>query len=262
MFINKQEYNDYEKEIGDVFYNDKHLKTKLLPSNNNPSFIKTCKVTLNIDLIHSNGMSCSELIKQKQVSKLPNISHISLFHIGNQKLDKVKMGYDAEQKLFSFPACDFGGLTNYRQSIHDKNQFMKSKIKMTCNSSISKITNDVYNQWKYYSKKERFYGKMKSNLYLFLSSVFEYLQSQKEFTKAYLTFWKLPSVHKVVYTSYDIYDKMNTYYVRMYGSKYYAKKVQPREDLFCSVWKLKNGTIVITPNINKNNIYNEFQIYK
>ena len=99
--------------------------------------------------------------------------------------------------------------------------------------------NTLYQQWKKLSKKERFYGQIKERLRLFLDSVIKYLNSQNQFQSAIIKFWKLPSIHRVVYTSEDIQNSLDKYYTRVYGQgdHHYAKKTYPRKDLYCSVWK-------------------------
>jgi hypothetical protein len=57
---------------------------------------------------------------------------------------------------------------------------------------------------------------------------------------------------------------MGKYYVRVFGKddQHYAKKTSPHKDIYCSIWKPEWETeIRITPNVNKNNLLNEYQTY-
>ena len=74
----------------------------------------------------------------------------------------------------------------------------------------------------------------------------------------------MPKIRRIVYTSYDIYKMMGVYYLRVYGKgdSNYAKITKHSRNIFCSIskstWENKTH---ITPNINRNNILNEYQIY-
>lgn len=264
MYINKHQYQDFEQEIGNSFYHKTVSQTNLIPTNGKPAILKNQKVTLHLDLINSNNISCSELIEHKKISQLPQVSYISLYHLGNQKLEDVKFGYDNSKKMFMFPGCDFGGLTNYRQKLGETCKLSKSGIKVSKDSSVHDILDKVYQLWKKRSQKERFYGQIKQKLQLFLSSVIQYLNSQSQFQNAIIKSWKLPSVHRIIYTSEDISKSMGKYYVRVFGKddQHYAKKILPHKDVYCSVWKPEWETeIRITPNVNKNNLLNEYQTY-
>lgn len=265
MFINKEQYSQFELDIGNNFYLPQKSHTNLLPTNGKPAILKNQKVTLNLDFINSHGHSCSQLVQQKKISHLPEVSYLSLFHLGNQQLEGVKFGYDSHKKIFIFPGCDFGGLTNYRQPLGETSKLSKTGIKISKDSSVSQIIDTLYQQWKKLSKKERFYGQIKERLRLFLASAIKYLNSKNQFQSAIIKFWKLPSIHRVVYTSEDIENSLGKYYTRVYGQgdHHYAKKTSPHKDLYCSVWKpeWETNQIRITPNVNKNNLLNEFQTY-
>ncbi len=264
MFINKQQYQDFEQKIANSLFNPTVSKTNLIPTNGKPAVLKNQKVTLHLDLINTDGISCSHLIQHKKISTLPPVSYISLYHLGNQKLEGVKMGYDNTKKMFMFPGCDFGGLTNYRQQLGETCKLSKSGIKISKDSSVSEILDTVYQQWKKKSHKDRLFGQIKEKLRLFLSSVIVYLNSQPEFPMALIKFWKLPSVHRIIYTSEDISKSVGNYFIRVFGKddQHYAKKISPHKDLYCSVWKPEwESEIRITPNVNKNNLLNEYQTY-
>ena len=263
MFVTKDQYDFFEKEIGKKFYHSKVLKTNKIPTDGNPAILKTQKVTLNLDLINKKGRSCSQLFDENKLSQLPDISYINLYHMGNDKIEGVKFGYDKNKKKFIFPGCDFGGLTNYRMNLGDVNKLSKTGIMISKDSSVQKVLNMVYTQWKKVSKKPRFYGKLKLKLRLYLLSVIEYLNSQSLYQSAVIRFFKLPSTRRIVYTSKDISKSMGRYYIREYGKgdAKYARNISPNKNIYCSVWKPEQDLIKITPNVNKNNLLNEFTVY-
>ena len=119
--IDKKTYSEWESKIIQHFYTDKKTKTDLIPTSNNPSVLKQSKVIVVIDYDNF-----STKVSLKQYDKLPTKHKIMLFHIGKMKPDKVSFGY--EDKLFSYPALDFGGLTNYKQTIGEKGTFIGKTI--------------------------------------------------------------------------------------------------------------------------------------
>ena len=265
MFINKEQYDLYEKEISKKFYHSKIIKTNILPTNGKPAILKTQKVTLNVDFINNEGISCSELFNKNKLSQLPDVSYINLYHLGNDKMEGVKFGYDKYKKIFIFPGSDLGGLTNYRVKSGEINKLSKTGIMIYKDSSITKILNILYLQWKKVSKKKRFYGKIRFKLRLYLVSLIDYLNSQSKFESAIIRFFKLPSTRRIIYTSKDISNSMGRYYIREYGKgdTKYARKISVNKNIYCSVWKpeQENNQIKITPNVNKNNLLNEFTVY-
>ena len=54
--------------------------------------------------------------ESRELKQLRKKHKIKLFHVGKQDRDSVSYGYDEEQKQFSYPAIDYGGLTNLLQS--------------------------------------------------------------------------------------------------------------------------------------------------
>ena len=70
----------------------------------------------------------SSRVNKGKKEDLPDKHKISLFHIGKMKNDLVSLGW--ENDIFSYPGLDFGGLTNYKQKIGEKNEFQSKNIKL------------------------------------------------------------------------------------------------------------------------------------
>jgi len=250
MIINKDTFLKWQEQIINEYYTDKHLKTDLFPKNNKPAVLKQSKtiLTLDFDKLSSN-------VDKGKKKELPEKHKISLFHVGKMKDDLVSLGY--EDYTFSYPALDFGGLTNYKQKIGTKNEFQSKKYKIEKSTDITKQLNEIYNTWKKYNKKEKLYGNMKVKMNKFLRSAFKYLQSSK-YTKINVCFVKLPEVHRVLVASYDIRKLTGNYYERIYkGDKEFAK-ISSGKNLYCAIQK---GLPTINTNINKYNLLNEYSTY-
>ena len=262
--ISKQEYEQYEQEIIDKLYYEQNTKTDLIPTNGKPSVLKCTKVILILDFVDKEGKSLSTLTQTQQTSKLPIVSHIPLYHIGNKNIDTVKMGYDSNKELTFFPGADFGGLTNYRQEIGTKSD-LKLSIKIKSSTAFSSVLGNIYDKWKHINRKKKLYGNVKKGLGLFIKSLIKFLKSNPQFSHVNIRFWKIPTVRRLVYTSYDIHKLMGKYYIRVYGKgdSNYAKKIKPSKDIFCYISKTTHGDnkLYITPNINRNNLLNEYVTY-
>ena len=75
-------------------------------------------------------------------------------------------------------------------------------------------------------------------------------------TSVFVQFVKVQPETRVIYTSRDVYDKVGKYYVRLYGNKTtYAKEVKPGSGMFCGVTEH-----YVTPDLNHNNILNEYTV--
>ena len=242
--IDKKTYSEWESQIIQHFYTDKKTKTDLIPTPNNPSVLKQSKVIVVIDYDNF-----STKVSLEQYDKLPTKHKIMLFHIGKMKPDKVSFGY--EDKLFSYPALDFGGLTNYKQTIGEKGTFIGKTITIKKSTDITNYTNSIYNEWKRCSQTNKFYGGIKSKLTKFLRSV-----CNDEYKQFKVRFVKLPPRHRVVVSVDDIIQLTGVYYERTFDSDDKYAVQTSGKNVLCSVEKM-----FITPNINKTNLFNEYKTY-
>ena len=248
MIIDKETFLKWQDKIIDEYYTDKHLKTELIPKKNKPSVLKQSKAILVLDF----DKLSTDIYKNKR-KELAKEHKISLFHIGKMKDDLVSLGY--EDDTFSYPALDFGGLTNYKQKLGKRNDFLPVYFGLEKSTDVTKNLDKIYNTWKRYNKKDRLYGNMKVKMNKFLRSAVMFLHSSN-YTKMYVRFVKLPEVHRVLVMPYDIKKLTGNYYERIYkGDKTYAKRISGK-DYFCAV-----RDVYVNTNINKYNLLNEYTTY-
>jgi len=266
-YITKEQYTEWEKSIIDKFYTHKKHKTPLIPKNGKRSVVWMNKVVIVLDLLQRDQKPNSKLVEEKHKYILDQKDHvISLFHIGKQKNDFVDVNYDENKDVFLHPVIDFGGLTNYRQPLGKVAPFLKSPT-VVIHPNLSgdkeecmkrkKIFRIIYNTWKKLSKKGRFYGGMKKNLEKCIESIYGNV-TLSDVDSIRVRFIKFPKNQRVVVTSSDIIEYTNKYYVRVFGQgpdKY--AEISDGKNMYCSI-----TSEFANPNINLNNIRNEYHVYK
>jgi hypothetical protein len=248
MVIDKDAFLEWQQQIIDEYYTEKHLNTDLFPKKNNPTVLKQNKTIIVLDF---NKLSTS--VDKKKKKELPPKHKISLFHIGNMKDDFVSFGY--EDNTFSYPGLDFGGLTNYKQKMGTKNKFLPTYFTLEKSTDITRKIDTIYNVWKKYNNKTRLYGNMKLKLNTFLRSAITFLHAS-EYSQIFIRFVKLPEAHRVLVTPYDIKKLTGNYYERIFKNDTDFAKKSSGKDLFCVVEKE-----FVTTNINKYNLLNEYTTY-
>lgn len=266
--VNKDEYTSWEKSIQEIFYTDKKIKTKLVPTDGNPSVLSHEKVVIMLDFLDDNNKRMSELVKTKS-KNIPLRQKIKFFHIGYQKLDLITLGYSEELKLFKHPAIDFGGLTNIGQPLGEglnkitknelkeasKGKLLKTKFLINQDTKVNKILNDVYEAWKTESKNKYFYGNMKENLKKVLISIVKYLKKTNQ--SLYLCFYKLTPQHSVLVSYNDIIKAVGAHYKRLFLGDDNKYAMFSNDKSLYSLVKPK----YVNGNINLNNIRNEYKPY-
>jgi len=249
-YVNKEEYELWEKNISEDLYDKKHKKTKLFPSDNELSYVKQYKYIVFVDF---NNIK-RKIENKPKLDELPEKQKFKLYHIGYDKLDNVTYGYSSDDKVFKHPGFDFGGLTNFWQ-IPDKKYKTYGNYKMDSDTPLSSMTNDIYNQWKQLMKKDRFVGNIKLGLNKWLKSVQKIMS--KENMNGIIRLIKLEPKHRILATQRYITKKYGNYYIKTYGKdpNKFAKKVNSG----------KNLTIIdknfMNTNINRNNVLNEYSVY-
>lgn len=266
-YFTKTEYEDFNKKIRDYYYNDNKKKTKLIPTENIPSHLKHQKVAIMLDILDNKGNRISDLVYKRK--KLIQKHKIKLFHIGEQKNNLVSLGYDDENDIFLHPSIDFGGLTNIGQTPGDniykltkrafyrasKGKLYRDKFFIDGNININLIIDDIYLAWKTLSKKQRFYGDIKSNLVKVLESIKKYLKKTNQ--KAFICFYQLITEHSIIVKKKDIKQRFGIYMIRTFsGDDNKYAKISNDKNLF-TVVKEKYANL----NINLNNIRNEYSVY-
>jgi hypothetical protein len=237
----ESEYRDWEKSVVKHFFKAGTSNILQPPRDGSPLYATKNKVTVVLNFVDEMGTLDSQKVSSSK--ELPEKEYINLYHIGEKRINKTARGQNDGD--FFYPAIDTGGLTNYKQKIGTKPNFLKHKYFIDPKRVTQKTILDVYKTWKKYSNKARFYGNI---LYGFSKAI----RSIK--TRCFVQFVKVQPETRVIYTSRDVYDKMGKYYIRLYGNKTtYAKEVKPRSGMFCGV----TGSYV-TPDLNHKNILNEY----
>ena len=266
-FFTKEQYDDLNQKIRDNYYSKKKIKTNLVPTKNNPSYLKHKKVVLILDVLDAKGCRMTDLVEKKE-NKIEK-HKIKLYHIGDKKKSLVSLGYDKQDDIFLYPGIDFGGLTSIGQTPGDniynltkrdfyrasKGKLFKSKFFINGTTNINLLNDSIYTKWRSLSKKDRFYGDMKNNLLKVLESVKAYLKKTKQ--SAYICFYQLKEQHAVMVKQSDIKNKLGNYMVRTFSGN---------DDMYAKECKIQNLYTVVKEkyanlNINLNNIRNEYSTY-
>ena len=247
MIIDKETFSKWEESVIKTFYTNKRSKTDLIPKNNKPSILKQSKTIIVLDFDH-----LSENVKTGTKKKLPQKHKISLFHIGKMKNDTISIGYS--DNIFFHPALDFGGLSNYKQNLGEKDKLKPRKFNLKTKTEVESNLDEIYNTWKKYNNKNRLYANMKEKLRKFLHSAVSFL-NKSDYSSINIRYFKLPDSHRVITTSDDIKKLTGNYYKRIYKSDdQYAKQISGK-DLYCTI----NNFFVNT--INRGNLLNEYSTY-
>jgi hypothetical protein len=244
-------YKDWEKVVIDKFYKRSKSVTLILPKASAPLYACKNKVILVINFIENNipySTKVEQLNKSNSKALLPEKHYIDLYHIGEGKINKTSLGL--ETNTFFYPAIDVGGLTNYKHIINTKADFLEKKYLIdktgATNATSTTLVNKIYKTWKMYANKRRFYGNVKSGLRKVLDSIQN---------TCYIQFVKVPIEYRVIAAQHDVFNTTGIYYRRDYGGKNYAIEVKPTRNMYCAI-----GEKNITPDINKNNILNEYDL--
>jgi hypothetical protein len=242
----EQTYKDWEKAVTNMFYKKSHTTHMQLqlPKDGKPLYAYKDKVMLVVNFICPDGIDMlSKTIHNHR--DIPKNEHVMMYHIGNKNMEGVSSGLKGDE--VSFPGIDVGGLTTYKQIVGTPALVGMKPKKIHIGSNINQKTIDaIYKTWKTYAGKERFYGNVKEGLMQAIRSINR---------DAYIQFYKVPREHRVIYTSMDVYNATGHYYNRLFGNPKYAQTVKPNKLQYCAI-----TDAYITPNINRNNILNEYMV--
>jgi hypothetical protein len=245
----EQTYKDWEQAIIANFYKkpqSQHSVSKnLQPTDGRPVYAYKNKVMLVVNFICPDGIDTLAKTVEKHPD-LPERTHVTMYHLGNKSTEGVSSGLKGNE--VSFPVIDVGGLTTYRHIVGTPSPVgMKSKRIRITSEVTQKTIDAIYQIWKKYAGKDRFYGNVKAGLALAIRSIN---------MDAYIQFYKVPVEYRVICTSNDIFKHTGHYYNRLFGNPKYAKEVKPKEHQYCAI----TGSY-ITPNINRNNLLNEYSVF-
>lgn len=268
--VTKKQYEKWESSI--IAYNN-----QIVPRDGEPKLVKRRKVMIICDF-QCKGAKKSlvrmvERVTQKTMSSLPPKHRIHLYHIGNNGPDTVSIGYErkpsAESKagtfVFKHPAIDFGGLTNLHQLQGESVPFLNATpYVLHARTNVTAMSKTLVQQWLIHSLKTQFmnHAHIHKGLHKWLVSVQNLLKApQALYERANIYFYSLPDEIRMIYTSKDIHKRFGQYYKRTYSgdAHQHATRVSPDKHTYCSIsHNNKLGTSFITPNLNEENVLNEY----
>jgi len=278
--VSKDEYLAWEQLVITAFYEDTQRPTQLVPGDGSPAVLRKEKVMLVLlerDGVFAEQVALAAKDKQQKLQhcrtvelqltaaekelqqvalsakdELPAKRSLKIFHCGRQALDGVSYGLDGD--VFKHPACDVGGLTNCKQKLGSKVDFVGPTVNVENNDDLETQSVALYEAWEKVSKRalpESF----KADLREILSSALAAFNSGGVTVRFFIP----PAEHRVLVMSSEVHRKTNKYYVRVFGGEDYARELDQGEstkDVFCAISK---G--YITPNINMRNIELEYSRY-
>ena len=248
----------------------------LLPTDGHPTVAYRRKVVLMVDFDvpeHTPQQSESSRVQESSTkrthSSLTTKCKIQLHHFGKGSLDGVSVGYDTTRNCFKHPATDFGGLTNVNQQPGEAVSFVGTPTPITTKTTTSRVTslsNTLLDQWRTHSQRSSLHNEsaIHKHLQSFLQSVVAVLKDgSTSYTRAHLRFHVLTPELRMLYTMNDIHTLTGTYMVRDFNGDdtHFAHTVSTnvKSPLYLSVSRSpRTGERFITPNINRQNILNEY----
>lgn len=241
--IGKAEYLDWEKKVIDAFYTPSRVCTDLMPQTGAPAVVTKRKV-----IVYATGGATAEMVAASS-TELPPKRKLTMFHRGSQSLDSVSHGLSGD--TFSHPACDVGGLTNYKQLLGKEAENHGEIIKVHTTSQMAHCAKLICKQWAQLAGKE-FPDFFEADFKTWLISAVMAFQ-----TDIQLHFVRLPEEHRVMATSEDVRSKTGKYFTRCFGgpAEEFAENYNG-SDLYCGV-----SAAYITPNLNKENLCLEYVPY-
>jgi len=250
-YITKEVYKVWEKTILDRYYSDEKKKTPIIPTNGNPSHLKQSKWILFLDINNIFKQASSKKVK---VADLPVKEKKSLYNIGTKQLDNVSYGYDSDEDEFKYPALDLGGNTVFRSKLKTSYE-TKFNFKLTKDTKLRGLSTNIYNEWTKLLGKTKIIGVTSKDIEKWLISVIKML---KEDDYIILRFFQLPTIHRIIITQSDIRKLTGKYYERIYdlSEEEYAKDSNNKKYYTMVESHFAN------PNITKQNLLNEYSVYK
>ena len=215
-------------------------------------------VVLDITLPGNNQDS---LYTSKEPNNIPE-NKLKLWHIGNQKMDMVKYGFNAEKQILNYPAFDFGGLTNYKQHVGQGKtpDFLgsNSEIIYSSPSTANVISVDIFKEWCKLLGGLKMTPADTHKIQLGISKVLRSIPIIN--LPVNIRFSKLPSERRLIIPANEVHAKTGHYYLRNYGNKSdddFAKQIINKKELENLFMGISNE--YITPNLNKFNIDYEYE---
>ena len=243
----REQYKAWERRVIDAFYEPRPRTTALVPGPGEPAVLRKQKYILYVT---EGDRASARLVKLWRVQDLPRKQGLVMFHSGSQSLSKVSRGLDGE--VFSHPAFDIGGLTNYLQNLGDDAVFVGDAFLVGQTSNIDVCADSLRCQWSKLAQKE-LPSSLSSDLKACLVSALLAFGGEVA-----LNFVALPEEHRILVCAEDVRDKIGSYFTRCFMGASYAEDTDAAhaQGLFCAV-----TAKYVTPNINMRNILFEYSTY-
>eukprot|EP00435_Cladocopium_sp_Y103_P060664 s2934_g22.t1 len=203
--IGKSEYLEWEQEVIDAFYSPSQRLTDLMPANGKPAVLMKRKIILYV--LEAGGATADMVAACS--SELPSKRKLTMFHRGSQSLDSVSHGLKGA--AFVHPACDLGGLTNYKQMLGKEAEHQGEVLEVHKASQLADCAKMVFKQWAELAGKE-FPESFEADLKAWLVSALMAFQ-----TGIQLRFLALPSEHRIVATAEDVRARTGKYFTRCFS---------------------------------------------
>mmetsp|Transcript_34449 Transcript_34449/g.82641 ORF Transcript_34449/g.82641 Transcript_34449/m.82641 type:complete len:269 (-) Transcript_34449:108-914(-) len=244
-FINKEAYEEWQGKVVAAFYEEGSRCTELFPQTGAPSVLRKRKFILYA--LEDTGRTAS-LVELKS-EDLPEKTSLMMYHVGSQTLDFVSRGL--KEGVFSHPACDLGGLSNYKQKLGEAADFTGEPLRIQKDCNLSEQSKAICRQWEALAQVQ-LPENFEADLQTWLATAVIALGGDIQ-----LRFRALPEEHRVVATVADVRAKTGKYYTRVFngGDDRYAEE-STATDLFCAV-----ASKIITPNLNSKNLRTEYCPY-
>lgn len=240
--VSKEEYSAWEKEVIAAFYDGGRTVTQLVPQDGRPAVLSKEKAI--VVLLPGDGLT-PEAVARK-ATDLPPQRSVQLYHIGKRALDGVSYGLEGD--TFKHPACDVGGLTNYRQRLGEDARFAGDPVPVGRAGDVMASAALVVGSWQALSPRP-LPESLVRDVSVWLASALA------AFGDVVLRFHQLPAEHRTVVTSSDVRRRTGRYYVRNFGGSSHACE-SDGIGLYCAV-----GEKFITPNITISNLEVEYRSY-
>lgn len=244
--ISEEEYARWEKQVIESFFDATKRPTQLTPIDGVPSVLSKEKVIL---VLMGRGGLRAEQVSASAKEELPSKSDLQIFHFGKGALDGVS--YGLKQNNFLHPACDAGGLTNYKQELGSAADFIGPSVSASNGDNLGARSSALFEAWSEVAGitlPEAFRRDLES----LISSGLVAFTAEGGLE---VRFHKLPPEHRVIVTSNDVRARTGKYYERIFGGEHFARE-SDGVDLYCAVTEK-----FITPNINTKNLLFEYRQY-
>ena len=151
-FINKEAYEEWQSKVVAAFYEEGSRCTELFPQTGAPSVLRKRKFIL---YALEDTAKTARLVELKS-GDLPEKTSLMMYHVGSQTLDFVSRGF--KEGVFSHPACDLGGLSNYKQKPGEAADFTGEPMNIKKNCNLSEQSKAICRQWQALAQAGSLFG--------------------------------------------------------------------------------------------------------